>query len=537
MAIIEEVHDEVVSIPEVHDEVASIPEKMDILTIDEKQAGGDSIPVPIKIADSKLLPSQYQDATVSDQYASDGIGNYPRMTKKSLRKLCKENKHYITPYLNDNLYMHMKGWWKIENMEEYTGLTCLWLQGNGLQKIEGLDKQEKLIVLYLHENLISRLEGLSHLKNLRVLNLEQNHIRKIEGLKELKMLETLNLAKNKLTDAESIAELAEMSEKITTIDLSNNQIKPANAQEADEIMKVLIQMPDLRVLNLMGNTIVRKIRMYRKTAIIKIKTLTYLDDRPVFPRDRACAEAWGRGGPDAEQEERVNWANKERKKIQDSVDHMLGLRNAANARRRELGLEPIGADIDLETVSLSGSEADSESSHISNKSAKSEQSATSEQSKGSSHISVIKAEGKSVSKNIFEDHEYLKNQDNVDDTSESMSESDTRNSTRNSARDSTRNSVKDFEGIDSDVQSERSFTLDSLPSCNDDVSSIASSRMNSARGNRIMIETDSEGDDDDVECPVLEEMEVKASFVEELVSEEVGYVSEVKRSALIEELD
>ena len=108
--------------------------------------------------------------------------------------------------------------------------------------------------------------------------------------------------------------------------------------------------------------------MYRKTAIIKIKTLTYLDDRPVFPRDRACAEAWGRGGPDAEQEERVNWANKERKKIQDSVDHMLGLRNKANARRRELGLEPIGsepigADVDLETVSLSGSEAGSENSY------------------------------------------------------------------------------------------------------------------------------------------------------------------------------
>ena len=98
--------------------------------------------------------------------------------------------------------------------------------------------------------------------------------------------------------------------------------------------------------------------------------------------------------------------------------------------------------------------------------------------------------------------------------------------------------MKDFEGIDSDVQSERSFTLDSLPSCNDDASSIASSRMNSARGNRILIETDSEGndDDDEVECPVLEEVGVKTSFVEELVLEEVGE-TEVKKSALIEELD
>merc|ERR1712035_120160 len=105
----------------------------------------------------------------------------------------------------------------------------------------------------------------------------------------------------------------------------------------------------------------------------------------------------------------------------------------------------------------------------------------------------IKADGKSVSKNIFEDHEYLKNQDEIDETTESMSESQTRNSTRY------------ITDIDSDVQSERSFTLDSLPSCNDDVSSISSSRINSARGGtKIMIESDSE--DDDGDCPVLEEV-------------------------------
>ena len=142
-------------IEEVHDEVVSIPEKMDILTIDDKQAdkqvdkqAGDSgSPNPTKITDSdstSLLPSQYQDASVSDEYATDGIGNYPRMTKKSLRKLCKENKHYITPYLNDNLYMHMKGWWKIENMEEYK--VVLQTKGQkGQKRSKKVKKKSKMV--------------------------------------------------------------------------------------------------------------------------------------------------------------------------------------------------------------------------------------------------------------------------------------------------------------------------------------------------------------------------------------------------------
>lgn len=39
-----------------------------------------------------------------------------------------------------------------------------------------------------------------------------------------------------------------------------------------------------------------------------------MDDRPIFPRDRACAEAWLVGGIDAEREERSSWENSERKR-------------------------------------------------------------------------------------------------------------------------------------------------------------------------------------------------------------------------------
>ena len=45
-----------------------------------------------------------------------------------------------------------------------------------------------------------------------------------------------------------------------------------------------------------------------------------MDDRPVFPKDRACAEAWAAGGPEAEKAERELWVNKEKKQISDSVN-------------------------------------------------------------------------------------------------------------------------------------------------------------------------------------------------------------------------
>ncbi|XP_017779449.1 PREDICTED: dynein assembly factor 1, axonemal-like, partial [Nicrophorus vespilloides] len=106
----------------------------------------------------------------------------PRMSKEFILKHCKEQRLYTVPRLNDVLYLHFKGFSRIENLDEYTGLKCLWLENNGILKISGLDHQQELRSLFLHYNLIKRIENLENLPLLDTINLSHNQVRKIENL-------------------------------------------------------------------------------------------------------------------------------------------------------------------------------------------------------------------------------------------------------------------------------------------------------------------------------------------------------------------
>jgi len=230
-----------------------------------------------------------------------------QITKKLLRKLCLDHDLYGTPELNEILYLHYKGFEKIENLTEYVNVKALFLQSNAISKIENLEPCRNLRSLVLEHNCISKIENLEFAKDLDTLNLEGNIVTHVSGLSQNTKLQTLNLAGNQIHSAEGLKGLLECP-SITCLDLRKNKM------ENPVCLETLHKMPNLRVLYMKGNPLMNKVKDYRKTAIAKITTLRYLDDRPVFEDERRLAEAWFRGGREEEKLERVKMKNEKEEK-------------------------------------------------------------------------------------------------------------------------------------------------------------------------------------------------------------------------------
>lgn len=100
----------------------------------------------------------------------------------------------------------------IENLDQLSGLTHLYLGKNKIKRIENLDSLVKLECLSLQSNRIVKLENLEKLVNLSELYLSENGIERIENLDQNLALTTVDLAKNRLQTVDNLEGLTELED-------------------------------------------------------------------------------------------------------------------------------------------------------------------------------------------------------------------------------------------------------------------------------------------------------------------------------------
>lgn len=111
------------------------------------------------------------------------------MTRDWLRYVCKENGGYSVPHLNDTLYLHFKGFDRIKNLDEYTAVRSIFLEGNALESLDGLEHCSNLRCLYVQQNMIATLSSTLP-TSITVLNLSYNDISDLENIGRLVNLQT-----------------------------------------------------------------------------------------------------------------------------------------------------------------------------------------------------------------------------------------------------------------------------------------------------------------------------------------------------------
>jgi dynein assembly factor 1 len=275
--------------------------------------------------------------------SSDIFQGLPEMSLSELKRCALEQGGYETPELNDILYLHYKGYKcvscyfelllvvsllryasnhhfrltalmhnvaykitneilgrKIENLNRYMRLKTLYLDSNGLEKIDNIEHLSELRCLFLNKNLIGTIENLGGLSNLVQLDLSDNKISHIQGLSVLPNLATLNLSRNYLSDGVSISHLKECSQKLTTVNLSFNQLR------GQDVMMQLFGITSLVVLEMKENPVVRELSHFRKKCIVGMPNLRSLDS-PIFDEERLSTEAWAVGGREAEIKAKRDW--------------------------------------------------------------------------------------------------------------------------------------------------------------------------------------------------------------------------------------
>ena len=243
-----------------------------------------------------------------------------------------KTKYYPVHELNESLYLHFKGFSKIDNLSTFKNLKALYLEGNKISKIENLDSLINLTSLFLNENTIQKIEGLDNLINLTNLNLSDNLIKKIEGISKLINLTDFLIKRNRIgfEGLEDLKGLLETGKELRVLDISDNYIQDVNILD-----EILSKIPKLKVLYLSGNEVTRKIPNYRKTLIGKITNLTYIDNKPIFTDEKRYALAFCKGGYEEERKEREKIKNEKKEKEEKRMEEFTNFYNEMYGIKKE----------------------------------------------------------------------------------------------------------------------------------------------------------------------------------------------------------
>ena len=187
---------------------------------------------------------------------------------------------------------------------------------------------------YVQGNQLGSLAGLGGAPALQTLNASGNRLRSLAGVEACgATLHTLLAAGNCLEDGAAALDPLLACPALESLDLSANALA-----DPAPLLALLRRLPALRCLYLRGNPLVSALPQYRKSVIAAAPGLTYLDDRPVFERERRCAEAWARGGADAERAEREACAAEEAAAERGRLEALQAVRRQGIAKVRGVGV-------------------------------------------------------------------------------------------------------------------------------------------------------------------------------------------------------
>ena len=211
-----------------------------------------------------------------------------------------------------HVYFQEKNISVIENLQECTNLSVLYLYDNKIEQITNLTFACNLTHLYLQNNSITKLQGLQRAGNLAKLYLGFNKIIVIENLEKCTSLKELHVEHQQLPTGEQMLfdprTLMCLSQSLSVLNISGNGIdsikdlsclrctrqllvKDNSLSSMKELSRVLASLTQLWKLDIEGNPICSKPK-FRDRVIVMTENLTMLDGKDITETSRRFLHNW-----------------------------------------------------------------------------------------------------------------------------------------------------------------------------------------------------------------------------------------------------